>query len=151
MIEKLHNALLFIVSGIILLLALLFFNRATPVQADVPLLTKQMVEEHQTEQQQAVQKQKQAEAARKHADLMARLEACTTDDECIMVDKDPCGCLKGPDSVTAINSNYSLEFSRMMEKRFAQATACPSVGSTERECSGSARAACVERHCKIVY
>ena len=149
--EKIYRMIVLVCSGLALLFAFIFFMRAKPIAVEAPLLTKQMVEEYQTQQQQAIQKQKQSEAARKRADLEARMVSCQKDEECIIVDKDPCGCLKGPDSITAINSNFALEFSAMVEKRFATATACPSVGSAERECSASARPICQERRCKIVY
>ena len=149
---KMYSVLLVLCAIAVLLLAGFFFQQATPIPIEVPLLTEQMAGEHKAEQQEAVQKLKKAEAARKQADLQARVGLCETDDECIIVDQDPCGCLKGPDSVTAINSNYALEFSSLMSKRFAKTIeACPSVPSTERECSASARALCVEKHCKIVY
>ena len=92
-----------------------------------------------------------AAAARRHAELISKMTACNTNEECVIVDKDPCGCLKGPEGVTAINASYSLEFSKLMEKRFALATACPSVGSTEKECSASARPVCLQNRCKIGY
>lgn len=151
MISKIHTLLLLIASGIALLLALIFFLHPDAIEAQAPLLTKQMLEEYQAQQQQTTQKRQNEAAARKRAELEAKIDLCETNEECIIVDKDPCGCLKGPEYVTTINSNFSLEYSRLMEKRFAATTTCPSIGSSEKECSASARAVCVEKHCKIVY
>ena len=151
MISKIHTILLLVASGIVLLLAFIFFMHPDPIEAQAPLLTKQMLEDYQAQQQQTAQKRQSEAAARKRAELEAKLKLCETSEECIIVDKDPCGCLKGPEFVTAINSNFSLEYSRMMEKRFSATTACPSVGSVEKECSASARAVCQEKHCKIIY
>lgn len=146
------KSLLFIVgSAAALLLALYFFSKAVPMEARMSVLTKQMVEENQEQIRREETKRQNAETARRKAALEAKLYQCTANDECVMVDKDPCGCLKGPEGVTAINSSMSLEFSRLMEKQFSSATACPSVGSVERECSATARAECRHGRCKIVY
>lgn len=148
---KIKSLLFVIGAAAALLLALYFFSKATPLEAQMSLLTMQMVEDNQEQIRREETKRQNAEAARRKAALEAKLYQCSSDDECVIVDKDPCGCLKGPEGVTAINSSMSLEFSRMMEKQFAAATACPSVGLAERECSDTARAACRHNRCKIVY
>ena len=145
------NVLLLICASCAILLALSFFSRRKPIEAQMPLVTKQMVAENQEKEQKEQTQRSNAAAARRHAELMTKMTACNTNEECIIVDRDPCGCLKGPQGVTAINASYSLEFSKMMEKRFALATACPSVGSTEKECSASARPICLQNRCKIGY
>lgn len=132
-------------------LALSFFGRFERIEASAPMVTAQMVQDYQAQVQEEEQKRQNADAARKRAEMQARMYRCQEDDECIIVDKDPCGCLSGPEGVTAINSEWSLEFSRMVEKQFATATTCPSVASVERECSASARPVCQDSRCQIVY
>ena len=151
MISKIHTILLLVASGIVLLLAFIFFMHPDPIEAQAPLLTKQMLEDYQAQQQQTAQKRQSEAAARKRAELEAKLKLCETSEECIIVDKDPCGCLKGPGSITAINADFSLEFSSLVEKKFTGMEMCPETGSTEKECSASAHPACVENRCKIVY
>lgn len=148
---KIKSLLFFIGAAVALMLAVYFFSKATPIEAQMSVLTKQMVEENQEQIRREEAKRQNAEAARRKAALEAKLYQCTSDEECVIVDKDPCGCLKGPEGVTAINSSMSLEFSQMMEKHFSAATTCPSVGSAERECSATAEAACQHGRCKIVY
>ena len=151
MSSKIHTLLLVVCSVVVLLLAFLFWMRPAPIEATVPLVTLEMVREHQAAVEQAAQKRQQAENSRKHNELMARLVACHTNEDCIIVDKDPCGCLNGPESVTAINVEMTVEFSELLEKKFEAATACPSVPSVERECSDTARAVCQEQRCQIIY
>lgn len=148
---KLKGLFLLICAACAGLLTMFFFSHAQPVEADMPLVTSEMIAQHREQLQQKAHQRQSAEAARKRADLEIKMYQCRTNDECIIVDRDPCGCLRGPEGVTAINSNFSLEFSRLTEKQFAKATACPSVGSSERECSASAEAACVAGRCKIIY
>lgn len=149
--HKIKGLILLICAALAALMTVVFFSRSTPIEAQMPLVTRQMIDENQAEIQKQEQLRQSSAAARRRAELENRLYQCQSGEECIIVDKDPCGCLKGPEGVTAINSAMSLDFSRAMEKQFAAATACPSAGSTERECSPSARAVCEQNRCKIVY
>lgn len=149
---KIVRNMLLIVCGIgAILLAVLFFSRPQQIEASMPLLSEQIVKENEAKAQEELQKQQAAEAARKRAELEQRMYRCKEDDECIIVDKDPCGCLKGPKGVVAINSSYSLDFSNLMTKKFASMEICPDNASTEKECSPSARPVCQANRCKIVY
>lgn len=148
---KVHAVVLLICAGLVMMLALCFFSRVDPIKADVPLVTKENMEEYQTQVHHDQQQREQAALARKRAELAVKMHQCQSNDDCIIVDQDPCGCLKGPQGVTSINAAYSLEFSELMAKQFAKTTTCPSEGSTVRECSASARAACQNKRCKIVY
>ncbi len=148
---KIKSLLLLICAAVAVLLAFSFFSRSEAIEVEMPLVTKQMVDENQDAIQKAEERRQNTVAARRRAELEVRLYQCDSDDQCIIVDQDPCGCLKGPEGVTAINSNLSLEFSRLLEKQFAAGAACPSVGSSEKECSASARAVCEQNRCKIVY
>jgi adenine-specific DNA glycosylase len=87
------------------------------------------------------------QAAKKVARRMYR---CETDEDCVIVDKDPCGCWVGPSGVTAINVAYILDFNKMTQKSLAKT--CPDTEpSVDKECSPSARAVCKEKVCRIVY
>ncbi len=132
-------------------LAVSFFSRSQPIEVQIPLVTKQMVEENQAQIQQEQQRRQHKLQAKKRAELEVRLYQCQSDEECVIVDQDPCGCLKGPEGVTAINAGLSLEFSRLMEKSYADATACPSTASTQKECSPTAHPVCQQNRCQIVY
>ena len=149
--NKIRQFLLLCVGVLVLLFALKCFVKHEPIEAHPYLLTKQMLTEHQEEMQEAHQKRQSEQAARRRAEVAVRMGECESDEDCIIVDKDPCGCLRGPESITTINANYSLEFSRLVEKKFATATACPSVGSVEKECSATAHPVCQNKHCKIAY
>ncbi len=151
MMSKIKGLVLLICAAGAILFALVFFSRPVPIEASFPRVTSEMVEENKIKVAEQEKQQAQEEAARKRAELEVRLYRCSSDEDCIIVDKDPCGCLRGPKGVTAINSNLSLEFSRLMDKQFAGQKMCPSTSSTEKECSPSARAVCQAKHCKIVY
>ncbi|MBR3603140.1 MAG: hypothetical protein IKL48_00350 [Elusimicrobiaceae bacterium] len=149
--KKVKGVLLLICSIAAILLALTFYSRRSTIEVEMPLLTKSMVDERLKEMEKSEKRRQTAQEAHRRAELEERLISCQTDEDCIIVDKDPCGCLKGPEGVTAINATMTMEFSKMMESLFAKATSCPSVGSSERECSATARPACVKNSCKIVY
>ena len=132
-------------------LSVLFFLRYEPVSVEIPILTAQLLQENHAQIAQSAQQRQNAEAARKRQALEARMYSCQTREDCVIVDKHPCGCLKGPTGVTAINGSYSLEFSKLMDKQFSDTVSCPSVASTEKECAPSARAICRESRCEIIY
>ncbi len=151
MSKKIKGLFLLVCAVAAILLAVFFYSHTEKIEANVPLVTPEMVANYQKESQANAEKQQRAEEARQRNETQLRMVTCQTSEQCIIVDKDPCGCLSGPAGVTAINADYSLEFSRLIEKEFAEAKTCPSVGSTERECSASARAVCQENRCKIIY
>jgi len=149
--KKIQDLLLLLCAAGAVILAINFFSHPAPINVDMPRVTEEMVEENKAKMEAEAKQKAALEAARKQAEIKMKMYKCTSNDECIIVDQDPCGCLRGPKSVTAINSNFSLEFSRMMEKKFAGSQVCPDKASTEKECSRTARAVCQERHCKIIY
>lgn len=149
--NQVKGILLLICAGAAIVLSLVFYSRRSLIDVQMPLVTKEMVAERQEEIQKKEKRRQNAQQARRRAELEERLISCNVDEDCIIVDKDPCGCLRGPEGVTAINSSLSLEFSRLMEPVFAQATSCPSVASAEKECSASAKAVCQQNICKIAY
>lgn len=142
---------LLVCAAVALLLAVVFYGRATKIEVSAPLLTRQMVEESQSVIAQRQRAQQEADASRKRAQEQANVYRCQLNEDCIIVDQDPCGCLHGPSGVTAINADQVLTFQRLMSRRFAKATTCPDVGSTVRECSATAHPVCVENRCKIAY
>lgn len=146
-----RSLVLLVCAAAVLLLAVVFYGRATKLEVTAPLLTREMVNENQAVIAQRQRAQQHAESARKRAEEQSSLYQCKVDEDCIIVDQDPCGCLRGPSGVTAINAEQSLTFSRLMSRRFAQAIACPDEPSTVRECSVTAHAVCAENHCKIAY
>ena len=120
-----------------------FFQNAQPIEVIAPQLnTRELAEKEAQEQKVAAAQDKQMRAR--------RMLRCQTSDDCIIVDKDPCGCLVGPKGVIAINANFTLDFNRLQEKVMAKA--CPdTLPSEEKECSPSAQAVCENNLCKITY
>ena len=111
--------------GVLALLPLLY-SKDMPIEVNVPALNS------------------------KEMDVKAEEQHREADEDCIIVDKDPCGCLVGPSGVTAINAEYTLDFNKMQSNLVAKA--CPDrAPSTERECSPDAQAVCVENVCKIRF
>ena len=149
--NQIKGLILLICAAGAIVLAVMFFSRPAPIEVSIARVTPEMVEENQVKIQEEEKRQQAQEAARKRANLEQRLYHCKTSEDCIIVDKDPCGCLRGPSGVTAINSELALEFSRLMDAQFASAKMCPSVASTEKECSAKARPVCQANRCKIVY
>ena len=141
--KNLRNILYFCLAFLVLAAIPLFLMHPAPATVDLPTLSLQELEE----QEQAQQKAAQVSAQRA---LERRMFHCEIDDDCIIVDKDPCGCLVGPSGVTAINAAYTLQFSQKQARPIAKA--CPDgEPSQEQECSPSARSVCQEKVCKIVY
>ena len=79
-----------------------------------------------------------------------RIYSCKVDSDCLIVDKDPCGCTVGPKGVVAINENYIPDFNSLNKPKMMAQT-CPETVSREKECSRSARPVCQANTCKIVY
>ena len=128
--------------GVIALLPVLY-SKDQPIEVNVPALTSQEVEAKAEEQH----KETVAAAAKAQVRRMYR---CQADEDCIIVDKDPCGCLVGPSGVTAINAEYTLDFNKLQSKLVAKT--CPDgEPSAVRECSPNAQAVCVENVCKIRF
>ena len=133
-----------LISAIIILGSLSsFLARVKPIEVDLPQLSKEEIvakEERKQKKEQAVALQSK----------MRRVYECTLDEDCIIVDKDPCGCLIGPEGVTAINAMYTLEYNQLMSRSVT--TTCPDTApSTEQECSPSAIAICMSGTCRIAY
>lgn len=140
---KIHSFCLLVCAAGMLGLIPVFISRDNPIEVSMPVLTEQEA----AAQEQAHQKAAQALAQQAKA---RRILRCETDEDCIIVDKDPCGCLAGPGGVTAINASYTLDFNKMQSGVLAKA--CPDgAPSQEKECSPFAVAVCRENLCQIAY
>ena len=125
-------------------------SRREVIPTDMPALTREDIMANKQDYEKQEAKQEEQERSRRAAKARAAYSACTADEDCIIVDKDPCGCLVGPKGVTAINMARSLEFTKAQGNVMAKA--CPDgEPSQERECSPNARAVCRQKMCKIVY
>lgn len=141
--NKLKNLVLLASAGCVLVLIPVFFTQDKPIEVTLPTLTEQKFTEQQEMQQKAAQATAQKARVR-------RVFRCQADEDCIIVDKDPCGCLIGPEGVTAINASYTLDFDKMQSG--AVTKACPDrAPSQEKECSPSAVPVCRENVCRIEY
>ena len=143
--------------GLLLLCALgviasvpMFLARRSTIETDMPALSSEEIIAAKEDYQRQVAEQEAQERARRVAKARAANYACQTDSDCIIVDKDPCGCLIGPKGVVAINASRSLEFTQSLGNVMAKT--CPEgAPSTQNECSPSARAVCRNKTCKIIY
>ena len=141
--KKIKDLIFLICAGGILFLIPTFYAKDRPIEVNMPILDTTNMAVHEVVQQQTAQ----AEA---HKRLVSRIFRCQQDDDCIIVDKDPCGCWIGPKGVTAINAEQTEAFNRAIPS--ADMSACPDTEpSTERECSPSAHAVCRAGACKIEY
>ena len=127
----------------VLLLIPLFMAHDSPIQVRIPQLTVEGL----ADQKQEVAKAEQ-ETARKAR--LSRIYSCKQDEDCLIVDKDPCGCAAGPSGVVAINVNYITDFDALNNAKMGT-KACSSQVSTIKECSPSAQAVCRAHTCKISY
>lgn len=141
--SKIRNILTLFLAAVVLLLLPIFLLRVRPIPVDIPVVTRaEMIAQEEKQQKEEIQSAVRAQ--------IRRLYTCEVDEDCIIVDKDPCGCLIGPSGVMAINAEKTLEFNRRFQS--AMAKACPDTQpSTEKECSASARAVCQSGLCRIVY
>lgn len=137
------NTILLICMAGVLLLIPVFMTHNSPISVDIPQLS---VEEMAA--QKAAAAKAEHDAARKAR--LHRIHSCTEDSDCLIVDKDPCGCYVGPKGVTAINVNYITDFDALNSSKMGMKS-CPSTLSTAAECSPSARAVCKARTCAISY
>ena len=134
-----------LVCAVFLLVLLPFFlARTRPAAVELPQITQEEVSLREE------QKQKKAQVAAVRAKTR-KIYACETDEDCIIVDKDPCGCLIGPAGVTAINAMYTLEFNNLVLKEVVAKTCPGTTPSTEKECGPTAQAVCQAKICKITY
>lgn len=141
--SKIKALLLLISATCALALIPVFLSKDNPIEVNMSFVSLQEMEQQEQQQQQAAQV-----TAKKNR--VRRVFRCQMDEDCIIVDKDPCGCLSGPEGVTAINAAYTLDFNKMNSSVITKA--CPEgEPSREKECSPAARAVCRENVCKIVY
>lgn len=140
--KKIKNIIFLVCAGGILFLIPILYSKDRPIEVNMPLLDTTNMAVHEAVQQQTAQ----AEA---HKRMVSRIYRCQQDDDCIIVDKDPCGCWAGPKGVTAINAEQTEAFNRTIASN--QMRACSDEPSTERECSATAHAVCRAGACKIEY
>ena len=136
------NVILMVVTAGVVFLIPLFLMHDSPTQVNIPQLD---AKEIATKKEEADRAEKQAQRAAR----TRRVYSCQVDEDCIIVDKDPCGCAAGPKGVVAINVNFIADFNAINSQQGTKA--CPDVVSTERECSPTAKGVCVSRVCKIHY
>lgn len=141
--KMIKNISLLVCAGVIAVLVVLVLTNSTPIEINVP---------HITADELAAKKKEAAQTAKAEyrKQRLSKMYTCQADDDCLIVDKDPCGCGAGPKGVTAINVAYITDFNEINNKSFGTIS-CPEKNSREKECSPSARAVCQAKRCKIVY
>lgn len=140
--KMIKNVVLIVAITVVVFLIPLFLAHDSPIEVNIPQLDAAEMAAQKEATQQA-EKQAQREAR------IRRIYACKSDEDCIIVEKDPCGCTVGPKGVVAINVNFVTDFNAINSKQIT--TACPDTISTEKECSEHAQAVCRARTCKITY
>ena len=128
--------------GVVCLIGL-FMTHDSPIPVDIPALDSAELAAKKEALAQAEKEAKRQARAR-------RVYACKADDDCLIVDKDPCGCAAGPKGVVAINVNYITDFNEINAQRMVT-KACAEKMSTEKECSKTAHPVCKAHTCKIAY
>ncbi len=146
MSHKIRDMFLLICSGLVLVSLPIFLTHLSPIHVDLSQGTQKDTAE--SEEAAASRQTPQSKAAALKAKLQ-KISSCEIDEDCVIVDKDPCGCFAGPSGVTAINALHTLEFDKMQSHAITKA--CPEIQSTEQECSDTARAVCRDNTCKIIY
>ena len=141
--KLIKNVFLLACTGGVVCLIALFMTHDSPIPVDIPALDSAEIA---AQKEAAAQAEKEAQR-QAHA---KRVYSCSTDEDCLIVDKDPCGCAAGPKGVVAININYITDFNAINAQRMVT-KACAEVLSREKECSPTAHAVCKARTCKIVY
>lgn len=142
MIKKVQN-IFYVVGAVILgFITFTMYQQHTPIPIFVPEITMEELDTRAAAAKQTEERVAANTRARK-------LVACSVDDDCIIVDKDPCGCVRGPQGVMAINVEQVGDFASQTN---AVTVNCPDrEPSTEAQCSPQARPVCRERVCTIVY
>ena len=141
--SKIKNICWIAFGFIILMLLPIFWANKKPTEVNFPAISAQDITAGEEAQQRA------AKTAAINT-MRRKVFQCEADDDCIIVDKDPCGCLVGPSGVIAINASHTLEFNQLYQKN--ETSSCPDgAPSNVKECSAAARAVCHEKTCKIVY
>lgn len=141
--KLIKNVFLLVCTGVVVCLIGLFMTHDSPIPVEIPAL----------DAAELAAKKEEAAAAEKEAQRQARARrvySCKADEDCIIVDKDPCGCAVGPKGVVAVNVNYLTDFNALNSQKMVT-KACSEVLSREKECSPSARAVCKAHTCKITY
>lgn len=142
--RKTRDSIALLCALVLLVLLPFFLSHTSPIVVELPEIKQEEV----LAQEEKEQKKAQVKAVRAKT---RKIYACETDEDCIIVDKDPCGCLIGPAGVTAINALYTLEFNSVILKNVVAQTCPDTAPSTEKECSPGAQAVCQANTCKIVY
>lgn len=140
--KKLKNYLCVLGAGLVCLIGLGVYQNRTPIAVHIPEISTQELDARAEVAQQVATRSAAASWARK-------LVACSADEDCVIVDKDPCGCIAGPKGVMAINVDQLVSFN---ERQNALTEGCPdNPPSTKAECSPTARPVCRKQTCTIVY
>lgn len=135
------NIICFALAGFIALGTFVIYQNGKPLEVDLPVLAAQ------PPAQEGSGKEQTPEAALRAR--QKRWASCKADDDCIIVEKDPCGCVAGPTGVTAINVNYALEFDKHNQNK---TVSCPEQEpSQEGPCSPEAQPVCQNKVCTIVF
>jgi len=135
-------------AGLVLLMIPTLLKHDQPIFVEIPEIRVEELKAIQEAQQQA---EKKAEKKAEIREQMNRLTGCTADDECVIVDRDPCGCILGPKGVIAINVKNMVDFNSKVQEKALNMSCPDKEPSSEGVCGPTAQAVCRNRNCKIVF
>jgi len=140
--KMITNIIYLVVAVAVCMCTFAVYQNANPIEADVPVVTLAQVHE----QEEVTKEKEQISAARAR---QRRWINCKQDDDCVIIDREPCGCLVGAKGVIAINVNLVTEYE---EKYLNKTKACPEEEPfQEGPCSPSAYPICKNKTCTIVF
>lgn len=135
----------------VLLLVPILIKHDQPMFVELPTIdTAKIDEKREAQENQIIVEQAEQAAAEKAAKRRNYFSGCNKDEECVIVDKHPCGCLIGPRGVAAINIERISEFNEEVQKRAATASCPTNEPSTEGACAPGAHAVCRHQTCRII-
>lgn len=142
------NIILLTCAVLVMLSIPVLLKHDQPIYVDIPEIKAEEVKAIQEAQEKATEKAERSAAARAEAN---RLSGCVSDEECVIVDKSPCGCILGAKGVIAINVRNMVDYNNKVQEK-ALNTICPdNEPSQEGVCGPTAQAVCRNKVCKIVF
>lgn len=147
---KIVKGIFYLVCAVLVLLLIpVLLKHDQPIFVEVPSIDVKKIDEIRAqEEQMIIVEKKEAQKAIQRAHYNPFV-VCAEDEECVIVDNHPCGCLVGSKGKTVINIKYITEFTENVQRRAGE-TSCPNgTPSTEGACNVNARAICQQKTCRI--
>lgn len=147
---KIAKGIFYLVCAVLVVLLMpVLLKHDQPIFVEIPEINVADIDSiREREEQQIIVEKKEARIAERKAHYNP-FTACTSDEECVIVDRHPCGCLIGPKGKTTINIKYITEFTDTVQSKAGEASCPGETPSTEGACNPAARAVCQQKVCRI--